>query len=132
MFINTLNGFEFSNRFLAPLGKVDFSIFINRLEKNRHIPNPFLVGTRVTFNPLDNLYLGLSRTIMMGGEGKSESFNSFFKAFFEAGEEKNKELEEKYIGTNLSNQLGGYDIKYDIKFNQKYCFYLLSTNWRRF
>ena len=120
LFINTLKGFEFSNRFLAPLGKIDFALFINRLEKNRHIPNPFLVGTRVTFNPLDNLYLGLSRTIMMGGEGKSESFNSFYKAFFEAGggSGEYQRVGGKYIGTNLSNQLGGYDIKYDIKFNQ--------------
>ena len=120
IFINSLQGFEFKNKILARLGKVDFSLFINRLEKNRHVPNPFLVGTRVTFNPLNNLYLGLSRTIMMGGEGKSESFNSFYKAFFEAGggSGENPRVGGEYIGTNLSNQLGGYDIKYDIKFNQ--------------
>ena len=110
-FINSLKGFEFSNRFLAPLGKVDFSLFINKLEKNRHIPNPLLLGTRVTFNPLNNLYLGLSRTIMIGGEGRSESFDSFFKAFFEA-------THAAVPGKDVSNQLGGYDIKYDIKFNE--------------
>ena len=117
-FVNSLNGFEFSNRFLEPLGKVDFSIFINRLEKNRHIPNPLLLGTRVTFNPLNNLYLGLSRTIMIGGEGRSESFNSFFKAFFEVGGRENPRVEGEYIGRDISNQLGGYDIKYDIKFDK--------------
>ena len=120
IFINSLKGFEFSNRFLAPLGKIDFSLFINRLEKNRHIPNPFLLGTRVTFNPINNLYLGLSRTIMIGGEGRSESFNSFYKAFFEAGggSGEYQRVAGEYIGTNLSNQLGGYDIKYDIKFDE--------------
>ena len=57
---------------------------------------------------------------MMGGEGKSESFNSFYKAFFEAGggSGENPRVGGQYIGTNLSNQLGGYDIKYDIKFNE--------------
>ena len=97
---------------MAPLGKIDFALFINRLEKNRHVPNPFLVGTRVTFNPFNNLYLGLSRTIMMGGEGKSESFNSFYKAFFEAGggSGENPRVGGEYIGVNLSNQLGGYDL----------------------
>ena len=57
---------------------------------------------------------------MMGGEGKSESFNSFYKAFFEAGggSGENPRVGGEYIGTNLSNQLGGYDIKYDIKFNE--------------
>ena len=120
IFINSLKGFEFSNRFLAPLGKIDFSLFINRLEKNRHVPKPFLLGTRVTFNPFNNLYLGLSRTIMIGGEGRSESFNSFYKAFFEAGggSGEYERVDGEYIGTNLSNQLGGYDIKYDIKFNE--------------
>ena len=118
IFINSLEGFEFSNRFLAPLGKVDFSIFINRLEKNRHVPNPFLLGTRVTFNPFNNLYLGLSRTIMIGGEGRSESFDSFFKAFFEVGGRENPRVEGKYIDRDVSNQLGGYDIKYDIKFDK--------------
>ena len=56
----------------------------------------------------------------MGGEGKSESFNSFYKAFFEAGggSGEYQRVGGKYIGTNLSNQLGGYDIKYDIKFNE--------------
>ena len=118
LFVNSLNGFEFSNRFLAPLGKVDFSLFINKLERNRHVPNPLLLGTRVTFNPINNLYLGLSRTIMIGGEGRSESFDSFFKAFFEVGGRENPKVEGKYIGKDVSNQLGGYDIKYDIKFNE--------------
>ena len=88
--------------------------------RDRHVPNPFLLGTRVTFNPFNNLYLGLSRTIMIGGEGRSESFNSFYKAFFEAGggSGEYERVEGEYIGTNLSNQLGGYDIKYDIKFNE--------------
>ena len=115
VFINSLEGFQFSNRFLAPLGKIDFSFFINRLEKNRHIQNPFLVGSRITFNPLDNLYLGLSRTIMIGGKGKSENFDSFFKAFFDvgAGSKENPSYDDEISGENLSNQLGGYDIKYD-------------------
>ena len=118
-FINSLKGFEFSNRFLAPLGKIDFSVFVNRLEKNRHIPNPFLVGTRVTLNPLNNLYLGFSRTVMIGGEGRSESFNSFYKAFFEVtGNDENPKVEGEYIGQNLTNQLGGYDIKYDKRINE--------------
>ena len=49
MFINSLKGVEFSNRILAPLGKIDFSLFINRLEKNRYVPNPFLMAAIVFF-----------------------------------------------------------------------------------
>ena len=42
----------------------------------------------------------------------------FIKAFFEGGGRRISKVEGKYIGKDLSNQLGGYDIKYDIKFNE--------------
>ena len=78
------------------------------------------MGSRVTFNPLDNLYLGFSRTIMIGGEGRSENFDSFFKAFFDigAGSKENPSDNDEISEENLSNQLGGYDIKYDFKLSE--------------
>lgn len=114
VYLESLEGFSFKNRVLSNLGKINLSIFINRLEKNRHVPNPFLNGTRVTFNPIKNLHLGLSRTIMMGGDGKREDFKAFRRAFFEPGSGENPEIKSGIKGDNISNQLAGYDVKYDI------------------
>ena len=111
-YINSLNSIKFENIF-SFLGPTDYSFFINRLEKDRHIKNPYLIGTRLSFNPINNLYLGFSRTLMIGGEGRSESLYTFTKAFFGALDHADNVGSSANKGYDYSNQLAGYDIKYD-------------------
>ena len=118
IYLNTLEPIEFKN-FLSFTGPLNYSFFINRLEKNRHIKNPYLIGTRVSVNPLKNLYLGFSRTLTIGGEGRREDLTTFSKAFFgalEAADNPGVSSANK-DGYDYSNQLAGYDIKYDLVIN---------------
>ena len=118
-YLNSLESINFNN-FLSFIGPLDYSFFINRLEKNRHIKNPFLIGTRVSINPLKNLYLGFSRTLTIGGEGRREDLTTFSKAFFgalEGADNINLSRASSTDGYDYSNQLAGFDIKYDLIIN---------------
>tara|TARA_X000000950_G_C13785900_1_gene607224 strand:- start:15 stop:1133 length:1119 start_codon:yes stop_codon:yes gene_type:complete len=117
-YVNSLKSLNFKN-FLSFLGPTDYSFFVDRLEKNRHVQNPYLIGTRVSINPLNNLYLGFSRTVTIGGEGRREDFTTLSKAIFGAleGADNVGLSRANKDGYDYSNQLAGYDIKYDIDIN---------------
>ncbi|RLB38085.1 MAG: hypothetical protein DRH12_13375, partial [Deltaproteobacteria bacterium] len=51
------------------LGLFKFQGFYTKLEGNRYIPKPELMGFRVDIKPFPFLELGASRTIILGGEG---------------------------------------------------------------
>ncbi len=127
IFFDSLKPVKFDN-FLSLIGTIDYTIFINRLEKNRYIKNPYLVGTRVSVSPIDNLFLGFSRTITIGGEGRREGLSTFSKAFFgafEAADNPGVSSANK-DGYNYSNQLAGYDIKYDFLIKNS----IVSVYWQ--
>ena len=110
LFIRSLEGFSSSAPFFRSFGKVNFTLFANQLEKNRHIKNPFLIGTRLSFNPLNGLTIGLTRTLMFGGDGKDNSLSAFWNSFI--GDESKRNNEK---GENIDNELAGFDIKYSFK-----------------
>ncbi|MEK7286806.1 MAG: capsule assembly Wzi family protein [Nitrospirota bacterium] len=86
------------------LGPFQFDIFLSRLESNRAIPKPYFQGTRFSFKPFSILDIGLTRTIMMGGEGRPGlSPSRFFDIWF--GENKETHADE------LSNSLAGVDFR---------------------
>ena len=123
VFFNSLDGFEFRN-FLSFLGKANYSFFINRLETNRGVSNPYLVGTRLTIIPFKNLQLGFSRTITIGGDNRKENGDVFLKSFFGALEGADNEV-GAFGETELTslddpaNQLAAIDIKYDLPLKDK-------------
>ena len=112
IFIRSLEGFSSSSPFFRSFGKVNFSLFANQLEKNRHIKNPFLVGTRLSFNPLNGLTIGLTRSIMFGGDGKDNSLSAFWDSFIGDESRRNNTEDE-----NIDNELAGLDIKYSFNLN---------------
>ena len=59
-----------SNFFNYLLGDIQFSIFLNKLEKNREIPNALLLGNRVSFQPNSRLNFSLVRIAQFGGDGR--------------------------------------------------------------
>ena len=114
VYIKSLESFAFDN-FFSFLGNLDYEVFINRLEKDRHIKNPFLIGTRVSINPLKNLQVSFSRTLTIGGEGRRENLTTLYKAFFGAFElADNPGAAGSTSEYDYSNQLAGFDIKYDL------------------
>ena len=66
---------------------------------------PLWVGIRGTFRPVPGLDIGLTRTFLLGGEGRSSSLGTFWDAF--TGNDNPRDSSE-----DPSNQLGAVDIRY--------------------
>lgn len=58
--------------FLQALGPLRFDFFVSRLEDDRAVPEPYFGGFRLDLKPLPWLELGLSRTALVGGDGRSD------------------------------------------------------------
>ena len=112
LFIRSLEGFSSSLPLIRILGKINFSFFANQLEKDRTIKNPYLIGGRLSFNPLNGFTIGLTRTIMFGGEGKDNSLGALWDSV--------RGDASTHLGKsdgNIDNELAGFDLKYS--FNLK-------------
>jgi hypothetical protein len=84
------------------LGPFKIVWFLTQLEDDRPVPEPLLTGLRVNFKPHPAVELGLSRTMIFGGEGQGTySFNDYFKALFGRN--------ESLSGDKENDQLGGFD-----------------------
>ena len=111
VFLSSLKGLEFTN-FLNIFGKINYAFFINRLDSNRAIPKANLLGGRLTLMPLDNLTVGVSRTLMFGGGNRPNDLETLWKAVI--GQD------NVYAGeVDPSNQLAGWDLKYDVFLKDK-------------
>ena len=111
VFLNSLKGLEFDS-FLSIFGKINYSIFINKLEKNRVQSGTFLLGGRVTLIPIKSLTFGISRTLMFGGGNRPDDLSMFWKAFI--GDDN---VDSATGEIDPSNQLAGWDMKYDFTMN---------------
>ncbi len=71
----------FQTPILHWLGPWTLDLFAGRLEDNRYVAHPLLLGMRFAFRPLSGVEIGLSRTMLFGGEGRPSDFHCFWKAF---------------------------------------------------
>lgn len=62
------------------IGPWHLSLFLGQLEEERAVPDAKMIGMRLSFVPIERLEIGLSRTIMFGGEGRSEQFSTVWDA----------------------------------------------------
>ena len=107
VFIRSLEGFTSPLPLIRSFGKLNFSFFANQLESNRAIKNPFLISGRFSFNPVNGLTIGLTRSIMFGGDGKDNSF----KALWDSIRGDASTMQGK-SDSNIDNELAGFDMKY--------------------
>jgi len=85
------------------LGPLRSTFFLTKLEKDRDKPEARLSGLRMDFKPLPNVEVGLSRTVMFGGEGNADiDYRDYLQIFWP----KNIQGEE--------NQLAGFDVDWRI------------------
>ncbi|PAU77877.1 hypothetical protein CK501_14400 [Halovibrio salipaludis] len=105
VWINRRNAAAPESEWLEWIGPWDFTAFLGELESKRAVAEPKILGMRLTMRPLQGLDIGLSRLIMLGGEGYSESSSTYWNAFI--GRD-NGQLEENDPG----DQLGAVDIRY--------------------
>lgn len=85
------------------LGPWRLTLFADRLEDDRAIPHPYLLGARFSFRPVDNLTIGFSRTVQWGGAGIAQDWVHF----------RDMLLGNSYRGTGVpGSSLGGFDIRW--------------------
>ncbi len=88
---------------LRYLGPFQFDIFFSQLEEDRVVPKPYFQGTRFVFTPHPILDVGLTRTIIMGGEGRRGiTLPRFYTIWF--GENRVGDAEQ-------SNSIAGIDFR---------------------
>ena len=102
----------FESKWLSWIGPWSFHSFIGRMEKERHVPKPFLWGMRVELAPtlVDGLEIGLFRMMQLGGEGRPKGLSTWIDAF----------LSQDNTGGNTGldpakepgNQLAGLDFRW--------------------
>lgn len=107
----------FGTKWLSWLGRWQFNAFIGRLDDDeRFIKDPYFLGFRLTFEPLEGLEIGLSRNIMVCGDGRPCSFRTWTKALVGVGQVENPtgpDANERDPG----NQLAGFDVRYGFRLN---------------
>ena len=102
----------FESKWLSWIGPWSFNSFVGRMEKERHVPEPFLWGMRVELapTPVKGLEIGLFRMMQLGGEGRPEGLSTWVDAF----------LSQDNTGANTGkdparepgNQLAGLDLRW--------------------
>jgi len=85
------------------LGPFRFTFFTTKLEEDRKdVPEPYLWGMRLNFKPHPYFELGLSRTALLGGEGRSEDLQTWWKSLTGRG--------ENVAGVEAGDQRAGFDL----------------------
>jgi Capsule assembly protein Wzi len=94
---------------LKYLGPFNFTFFATRLEKDRKdVPEPYLWGMRLNFKPHPYFEFGLTRTALLGGEGRSEDLKTWWYSFTGQG--------ENIKGVEAGDQRAGFDLKLTLPF----------------
>ena len=121
-------GISFSNyepktinsKYLSFLGPIGYEFFLNKLEDDRHIPNPLLFGNRISINPHHRLKISLFRTAQFGGEGRKENLSIFLDML------RGKDNFDSSFASKEDepgNQLGGLDFNLLLLDNKNLLFY---------
>ena len=90
------------------LGLFKFTFFATQLESERVIPRPYLWGMRINLKPFPYIEIGLQRTALLGGEGRSSDLNTWIKSLTGRGENE--------VGSGAGDQRAGFDLKVTIPF----------------
>ena len=96
---------------ITPMGLMRFSFWISRLSSQRWIKRPLIWGSRIVFKPSPNLEIGLSRTALLGGKGRSEGFSAWWRSFLGI----NENVKDPAVKEPGDQRLG-----IDFKLTQKY------------
>lgn len=99
----------FETKWLSWMGPWQWDMFVAKMEKDRHIPNALIAGMRLSFEPIKNFEVGLSRTMQLCGDGRPCGFNTWTKALISIGN-----LDNTGTADEPGNQLASIDIAYSM------------------
>lgn len=94
--------------FLSHLGLFRATLFVAKLGSNRVVGKPYFWGLRLDFKPAPFLELGIERTALLGGQGRSAKLKTWIKSFTGRG--------ENISGVEAGDQIAGGDIKITLPF----------------
>lgn len=104
----------FQTKWLSWIGPWSWDIFIAKLEKNRTISSPTFLGMKLGFEPIDNLEIGLARTLMLCGEGRACGIKQWTYGLIGFGDLDNTGPVSEQPG----NQLAQIDLSYTFPVNE--------------
>ena len=99
---------KFQNSILKFLGYVNYEFFINKLEKERVIPNTLLFGNRVTLKLFDSFKFSFLRLAQFGGKNRPTDPSTILKMLVG----KDNASSNLSIDAQPGNQLAGFDFIY--------------------
>jgi Capsule assembly protein Wzi len=91
--------------FLDWLGPNTAHAFLARLENDRHVPRPYLLGLRYTLMPADRLEIGVTRVVQFGGDRENT------QGFDNLGNIAIGREEHSFGGADDTNQLAMFDFR---------------------
>ena len=94
---------------LKLLGPWTFTVFAERMENDRYVAHPYLLGARLTFRPISGLEVGLSRTAQYGGAGRQQDWYCLWQTIIGR-----TNRIPKHKANDCSNQLASFDVRFHI------------------
>ncbi|MCM0612649.1 capsule assembly Wzi family protein [Marinobacter sediminum] len=88
------------------IGPWRFTMFVGEMEEERFVSSPVTVGMRLETRPFNSFDIGLSRILMLGGEGRSVSASTVWDALIGNDNREKGEVSEP------GNQLASVDARY--------------------
>ena len=104
----------FENRWLSWLGPWQWDMFVAKMEKERFIPNALIAGMRLSFEPIENFEVGLSRILQLCGDGRPCGFSTWTNALITIGD-----LDNTGTINEPGNQLASIDFSYSLSVGDK-------------
>lgn len=102
----------FETKWLSWIGPWNLTVFTERLESGRGVPNALLYGMRIAFRPIQSLTIGLSRTSQFGGEGRHLGFDTIANVI--SGKTTST---SSLVGNSENiNSLGGFDLRWKLPY----------------
>ena len=95
---------------LNKLKNIKYIFFVNKLEKNRVVPNALVFGNRINFNLTDNLNISLVRMSQFGGKFRPTDLDTIIDMLL-GKDNTNRNLS---FDEQAGNQVAGIDFSYNI------------------
>lgn len=106
--IRRIHSKPFGAKWLNWMGPWQFDFFLSKMDKDRFVPSPMFIGMKFSFEPIENFEIGLARTLMMCGEGRVCSLETWMQGLIGFGDLDNIGT----IETQPGNQLAQLDLSY--------------------
>jgi len=93
------------------LGPMKWDVFFGKLSGNAFPPRPVIHGEKISFKPTENLELGFSRTVELGGIGRPLTLASIWNSYVSVTSSPNETP-----ANDPGKRTGGFEFSYRVPF----------------